>query len=68
MNSNPQLYTFSIQTLSQSQYKYFLKDCLYDILYTQGILNQVDESLNSDRIDIVNNFKVPLFKSVEILK
>jgi hypothetical protein len=32
------------------------------------MLNQIDESLNSGRLDVVNNFKIPLFKAVEILK
>ena len=68
MHQNPATYTFSLKTLSQAHYKFFLKDCLYDTLYVQGMLNQIDESLNSDRLDVVNNFKIPLFKAVEILK
>ena len=61
MSQNPQTYTFALQTLSQNHYKFFVKDCLYDTLYMQGMLNEVDQSLNSDRINIVKTFKTPLF-------
>lgn len=42
MSTNPHIYTFSMHALSQAHYKYFVKDCLYDTLYLEGILNVVD--------------------------
>lgn len=68
MHQNPQTYTFALQTLSQNQFKFFVKDCLYDTLYTQGMLNSMDESQFSERLDVVKSIKQPLFDSVSILK
>jgi len=51
-----------------NHYKFFAKDCLYDTLYIEGMLNNVDQSLNSDRIDIVTSIKTPLFQTLTVLK
>jgi len=68
MNQNPASYTFALQTLSQTHYKFFVKDCLYDKLYLQGILNHIDQSAIGDRTSIVCQLKYPMLDSVEVLK
>jgi len=42
MHQNPQTYTFALQTLASNHYKFFAKDCLYDTLYMEGMLNVID--------------------------
>ena len=68
MEQNPQSYTFALQTLSGNMYKFFVKDCLHDKLYKDGILNIVDQSMNSDRTNILKSMKTPLFNSIKLLK
>lgn len=70
MSSNSGTYTFALQTLSQSHYKFFVKDCLYDNLYMNGILNHIDQSEGGtgtgcqERVNIVRQLKIPLFSSI----
>jgi hypothetical protein len=68
MDQNPQSYTFAIQTLSGNMYKFLVKDCLHDTLYTQAMLDVVDQSLNTDRTNILRHLKIPLLDSVSILR
>ena len=53
--------------MSQSHYKYVVHDCIYSVLYKEGLLNQVNEALHSDRINVVKQFKLPLFASLATL-
>lgn len=68
MNQNPASYTFVLQTLSQTHYKFLVKDCFHDRLYINGILNHIDQSVIMDRTSVLHNLKYPLFDSFEILR
>ena len=54
--------------MSQSHYKFVLVDCFYEVLYKQGLLNQVNEALHYDRVNLIKQFKLPLFNALKTLK
>mmetsp|Transcript_3754 Transcript_3754/g.6405 ORF Transcript_3754/g.6405 Transcript_3754/m.6405 type:complete len:211 (-) Transcript_3754:676-1308(-) len=68
MEQNPQSYTFALQTLSQANYKYFVKDCLHDQLYLKGILEPLQGSLDQSRSHLISQVKLPLFDQILLLK
>jgi hypothetical protein len=39
MLQNPQTYTYALNAMSQAHFKFFVKECMYETLYLQGMLN-----------------------------